>query len=529
VGSTVPVVGGSFLPADHLSSQWYETEDGERKERTFGSKDRVRDMVEGGGGLETVFVAIASYRDYRCPHTIESVFARATYPERIRVGVVDQLEIGKDKNCAVPERPCTEDPDQILCRYKKQIDVFEMESALSVGPVFARHIGYRMYRGEYFSMQTDAHMEFINGWDVDLIEQWRSAKNEMAVLTTYVSNVDEHYDPQTGESTTITRPLMCDSKFEPDYYEEGLSVMEHDQEPEAPPDNKASPTLEPFWAAGFSFARGHFIVQVPYDQYLPMIFQGEEISVGIRGFTYGYDFYAPQKSVVFHYYNSSARNEKKKKVAKFWENKDLYKGVEAESKARLAGIIQMLTRMRSWNSIEAKKYGIGEVRSTKKFYDTFGIHVKRKTIENNLCSFVGKKMQAELVPHLRTDGMGIDYDTVTYMFQDPFTEENDSGDVDVQVEETIEKVEEEGVRKADKKSDDETWLDSKSDKGGELRPDSKSDEESEEESEEESGEEEEFKEKESGKEEEEEFKEKESGEEEEGEFKEEESGEEEEE
>lgn len=30
---------------------------------------------------------------------------------------------------------------------------------------------------------------------------------------------------------------------------------------------------KPFWAAGFSFSRGHFKVQVPYDGYQPMVFQ----------------------------------------------------------------------------------------------------------------------------------------------------------------------------------------------------------------------------------------------------------------
>ena len=33
---------------------------------------------------------------------------------------------------------------------------------------------------------------------------------------------------------------------------------------------------------------------MPYDSYQPMVFQGEEISIGIRGFTHGYDFYAPR-------------------------------------------------------------------------------------------------------------------------------------------------------------------------------------------------------------------------------------------
>ena len=36
-------------------------------------------------------------------------------------------------------------------------------------------------------MQVDAHVEFVRGWDVEIIEQWHSAKNEMAVLSNYLS------------------------------------------------------------------------------------------------------------------------------------------------------------------------------------------------------------------------------------------------------------------------------------------------------------------------------------------------------
>ena len=37
--------------------------------------------------------------------------------------------------------------------------------------------------------------------------------------------------------------------------------------------------------------------RVPYDCCLPMLFQGEEISIGIRAWTFGYDLYAPHTSV----------------------------------------------------------------------------------------------------------------------------------------------------------------------------------------------------------------------------------------
>jgi len=63
-------------------------------------------------------------------------------------GVVDQIENGVDTLCDEPIKDCSEDPNQALCKYKDRIDVIEMKADLSIGPVFARHIGHRMYRGE---------------------------------------------------------------------------------------------------------------------------------------------------------------------------------------------------------------------------------------------------------------------------------------------------------------------------------------------------------------------------------------------
>lgn len=49
--------------------------------------------------------------------------------------------------------------------------------------------------------------------------------------------------------------------------------LRHGAQPEEEPVLKEMPMMQPFWAAGFSFSRGHFKVQVPYDAYQPMVFQ----------------------------------------------------------------------------------------------------------------------------------------------------------------------------------------------------------------------------------------------------------------
>ena len=51
--------------------------------------------------------------------------------------------------------------------------------------------------------------------------------------------------------------------------------------------DKVVPMLHAFWGAGMSFARGHFIVRVPYDPHTPMVFMGEEILVAVKAWTRG--------------------------------------------------------------------------------------------------------------------------------------------------------------------------------------------------------------------------------------------------
>lgn len=353
---------------------------------------------------ETIYASIASYRDPECSETVVDLFARAEFPQRIRLAILDQIADG--------DTPC-----QVPVEYKDQVDVFTLDAKYAVGPVFARHLAHRFYRGEYFAMQIDSHVRFTEHWDTDIIQQWKSARNEMAVLSTYLSDIIGSIDQQTHKSLHQGRPIMCVS----DYEGNGASKhLRHGQQPEGPPGIHGEPTLHPFWAAGFSFARGHFVIQVPYDQYLPMVFQGEEISIGLRGFTYGYDYYAAERSVCFHMYAVKENKERRQKIPLFWENSKLYRGVGVKAMKRLNTIIGMADfPVSEWPQDDKIRYGLGHVRKAEKFFETFGIHIAEQKVEQHLCRFVGKPMMKEFLPALRADGMGIDYDKINYRFTDP--------------------------------------------------------------------------------------------------------------
>lgn len=230
-------------------------------------------------------------------------------------------------------------------------------------------------------MQVDSHVRFVANWDEDIIDQWNSTGNEMAVITNYMTNIGKsNIDAETHKSLNTGRSLMCDVEYE---WSSGLtSHIKFNQQSVKAPRVVDSPMLHPFWAAGFSFGRGHFVVSVPYDHYLPLVFQGEEILQTIRGFTYGYDFYAPSRNVAYHIYENKANLEKRSSIHKFTENQVLYGAeVKLQGYSRLIGICGTSNPPPDYFHLEEERYGLGRIRSQQQFFDTFGIHPETKTIE----------------------------------------------------------------------------------------------------------------------------------------------------
>eukprot|EP00549_Striatella_unipunctata_P025361 CAMPEP_0118681512 /NCGR_PEP_ID=MMETSP0800-20121206/4985_1 /TAXON_ID=210618 ORGANISM="Striatella unipunctata, Strain CCMP2910" /NCGR_SAMPLE_ID=MMETSP0800 /ASSEMBLY_ACC=CAM_ASM_000638 /LENGTH=131 /DNA_ID=CAMNT_0006577827 /DNA_START=78 /DNA_END=473 /DNA_ORIENTATION=- len=121
-------------------------------------------------------------------------------------------------------------------------------------------------------------------------------------------------------------------------------------------------------------------------------------------------------------YAIGVNKEKRKKVKLFWENQKYFPGAGRNSMKRLNGIIGMSTD--EYLKVEEKKYGLGHIRTTKKFFETFGIDVKAQKVQKNLCRFVGKPMHFMFKKRLRPNTMGIDYSQIRYKFKDPMADGN---------------------------------------------------------------------------------------------------------
>jgi hypothetical protein len=155
-----------------------------------------------------------------------------------------------------------------------------------------------------------------------------------------------------------------------------------------------------------------------------MAFHGEEISMTVRGFTYGYDFYAPLRNVAFHIYAIRQNRESRENVSKFTENEVMFPEAKTKAYNRLNGIIGTGKPSVDFTHFEEEKYGLGQVRSREQFFRTFGIQTDTREIEDGLCNLVqgtaGKaSMHASFTPSLRYDSMGIDYSRIRYEHKTP--------------------------------------------------------------------------------------------------------------
>ena len=100
-----------------------------------------------------------------------------------------------------------------------------------------------MYRGEYYYMQSDAHVTFTRNWDDDIISQQEATRNEMAVMSTYLTDIIGSID-ENGDSLRNTRPIMCNTDYEAG---QNNRYLRHGSQPEA------EPTIRKFQSACFIY------------------------------------------------------------------------------------------------------------------------------------------------------------------------------------------------------------------------------------------------------------------------------------
>lgn len=292
---------------------------------------------------QEIFVQIASYRDNELVPTIKDCLNKSQNIDNIKFGIC--VQHGEELSlCDKDFLSSLQNSKVLFVNYKD-----------SLGACWARHRTNNLYNNEFFTLQIDSHMRFIKNWDSELINMWKNLNDNKAILTSYPAE----YYPDKEETDWKKEPHII--------HTHSIKNGQTQQRPKTPKGWKTRtvPYKALHIAAGFIFAPGSFVIDVPYDPELYFI--GEETSLSIRSFTSGYNLYHPHKIILWHYYT-------RKDSYKHWSDHNDWGKLSNKANDRLNCL---LGRNKKY---DLGKYGLGKIRSLEDYQNYSGIDYKRNIL-----------------------------------------------------------------------------------------------------------------------------------------------------
>jgi hypothetical protein len=310
-------------------------------------------------GNGKIFIQIASYRDPQLIPTIKDCIEKAKNPKKLVFSIAWQHSV--------------EDAWDNLDEFKddKRFKIVDIPFEQSKGACWARNQLQQNYTNEEYTLQLDSHHRFIQDWDVELIGMYKQLKakgHEKPLLTGYVSS----FDPDNDPAARIQTPWKMNfDRFIP----EGAVFFLP-----ASIDNfrdLTEPIPARFYSAHFAFTCGQFVTEVPHDP--NYYFHGEEISIAVRAYTWGYDLFHPHKVIVWHEYTRKGRKKQ-------WDDDRTWVTKNIECHKRNRKLFEMDGEVKD---IDFGVYDFGTIRSLQEYEAYSGLNFKRRgvqqyTIDNNL-------------------------------------------------------------------------------------------------------------------------------------------------
>jgi peroxiredoxin len=298
-----------------------------------------------------IFVQIASYRDPELIWTVKSIYETAKYPERVFLGICNQIDLEADKEFNSEPYP-----------FKQNVREIIVPALESKGVCWARHEAQKLYRDEDYVLMIDSHMRFIKNWDEIFINELSLCDSEKPIFANYPAA----YTPP-NELKPINKAIVQVAK---EFNDQGDLRFTSRTLPS--PSHK--PLRGAFIAAGFLFSKGSLIKEVPYDPY--MYFGQEEITLAVRYYTHGWDVFSPRMNFIYHMYIRVGEDRKRKLQ---WEDSKDWTKQTAIGKKRYK---YLLTGIKDSTPeeflIDIDKFGLGKVRSLKQFEEYTGINFLKK-------------------------------------------------------------------------------------------------------------------------------------------------------
>jgi hypothetical protein len=232
-----------------------------------------------------IFVQLASYRDPQLIPTIEDMLDKADNKDLFNFGICWQYDE-------------EENPDYY--KGKKNFRVKKYHFSESEGLGWARNITNTLYDGEELTLQLDSHHRFERGWDTAMLEDYEQAKTfcKKPIITTYCTP----WEPDKNVFNPVPC-LMHQYEFSQDKLLMSMPYYIQDYK-------KRKKVIRSRTISGhFYLVDGKFIEEVPYD---PDIYFGgyvEEVTLSVRAYTHGYDFWSPYRQLIWHEYTRNYRRK----------------------------------------------------------------------------------------------------------------------------------------------------------------------------------------------------------------------------
>jgi len=364
---------------------------------------------------DSIFISLCAFREHLLYDTLRYAYEQALHPEKLFVGAVVQNCFGKvkpDGTIDTSGKPCRTGaqvvgknaqgrdmtkvsdapPDkngiESFCndeKFKKycesgQIRVLYVHETESLGPAVARYYASKLWGGETFFVQTDSHLQFAVHWDDKYIKEAKTAKSyPKVVLSAYPPGFSEGNGNTVVESNGA-RLCSCETRSDDPNPIIRINTGSNYR------GGEEFPAQIPFIAAGFFFARAEFLIDVPFDPYLPWCFMGEEIALSMRAWTAGWDIYAPRKNLIAHQYRPGRMG-----LPKFWETMNRLHRKSGLGNNELAHtVILRIMNLAGYPQAERAKveregnglvfkdmemYGLGKERSFEDYMKLAGISV----------------------------------------------------------------------------------------------------------------------------------------------------------
>jgi hypothetical protein len=304
-----------------------------------------------------IFIQIAAYRDPELVPTIKDCLSKAKFPDNLVFSIAWQHSSNDawDNLDAFADDP----------RFK----IIDIDYKESKGACWARNRLQQQYDDEEYTLQLDSHHRFIENWDQELISMHKCLKSkghEKPLITSYAPCYDPKNDPA---GRTMMPYKMSFDKFIPEGAVFFLPATIDDFE------SLTEPIPARFYSAHFAFANGSFVKEVPHDPEL--YFHGEEISIAVRAYTWGYDLFHPHKTIVWHEYTRSNR-------VKHWDDDSEWWKKNTSSHLRNRKLFEMEKK-----DIDFGPYDFGPNRTLADYERYAGISFKRRkatkyTVENKI-------------------------------------------------------------------------------------------------------------------------------------------------